>query len=59
MRDAGKNKNLLIIISSDFSIRALNLMCEIGMNFYQYWHHFIFFQDGMSYTIKESSACHY
>ena len=31
-------KNLIIIVSWALPIEGLNLMCEIGMNVYQYWH---------------------
>ena len=42
-----------------YPIKAPNLTCEIGMSFYQYWHQLVHFQHKMSYTIKETSACHY
>ena len=36
-------KNLTIIVSWAIPIKALNLMCEIGMSFYQYWHKLMHF----------------
>ena len=38
-----RRKNLTITISRAFPIEAPNLMCEIGMSFYQYWHQLMHF----------------
>ena len=36
-------KNLIIIVSWALSIKAPNLICEISMDFYHYWHEVMYF----------------